>query len=333
MPTPVRRLAAERLEASDGRAEISEDRPVLFTAGCRDWPAFGKWNQDFFHQRHGKVVVPVSRYAQKGHEAEGDRLKLSLGDILSIYEDPSSPKRFRTHGTQAASIDPEMYVAGWHFLRDLPELDDDILIPRLFADNLLPFVNDHIIEYDWKSIFIGSASSHTPVHTDSFYVGVWLALLEGEKTIRYVSSSAHAEMGDRPDLFSQESVASLARRGVSVHEAKLVAGDIAYHPPGWWHQVRNHSFNVAVSFNYISPAFYLPFEQQLLAKAVAPILLRLLELRERIETAPSCSSQATANALSSSGYCERSLRLEQLLSEMGAQMATSRNRVDISTGS
>jgi len=205
---------------------LSRDAPVVFKRGCVGWPAFSKWDFDFFIDHYGERTIPISRYNTKGPEAESDRLK------KSIYEFLTTLKKIRPSQKTGTKID-DSYIAGWHYTKDLPELNDDIVIPNIFSDNILPKVNDEIIKYDWRSLFIGSSVSHTPVHTDSFYVAVWLAVIVGRKTIRYVPSSYHNQMGDRPNLFSEDDLKNLNKNNVPVFEALVEPGDIAYHPPGW----------------------------------------------------------------------------------------------------
>ena len=199
---------------------------------------------------------------------------MPLRELLLLFE------KYQTSKTKDIQ---DLYLAGWHYNQDLPSLADDIDIPHLFDDNILPFVNDNIIKYDWSSIFIGHEDTETPNHTDSFYVAVWLALIVGRKSIRYVSSKHHKIMSDKVDLFDPNTANSLDKQGVSIYEAELESGDIAFHPSGWWHQVKNHTFNIAVSNNYVNQINYLPFMQQLLSKSVLPIMNRVLELDDTFD--------------------------------------------------
>lgn len=298
---------ASNLDLISSESVLVNDAPLIFKGGCLTWPAYRTWSFEYFQSNYGTIDVPVSMYDTKGQQAEADRLHLKLTDFidqLKVIEDHP----------QTTDNNLDSYIAGWHYSSAAPTLNDDIIIPRLFENNLLPFVNDNIIKYDWRSLFIGSCISHTPVHTDSFYVAVWIALIRGSKIIRYVPSRYHKDMAERPNLFSSTDVCTLEKNGVPVYEAIIEQGDIVYHPPGWWHQVKNTSQNIALSFNYIPEEFYLPFEQQLLAKSVAPILLRILELRRGLSN--NFRTEAAINALGSSDYLLRSKKLELLLDEV-----------------
>lgn len=307
------------LSSADNVAVLSKNTPILFKGGCSGWSAFEKWDFDFFRNKYGSVKVPVSQYNKNGPEAEHERLHLSLSEVLASYESIVSD-------ISKVEEAQDFYVAGWHYSRDIPELDDDIYMPEIFSDNVLPLVNDKVLKYDWKSLFIGSSVSHTPAHTDSFYVAVWLALLKGVKTIRYVPSKFHEAMKGSVDLFSVVNEKLFEERNIPIFEAIVEAGDIAYHPPGWWHQVRNNSDNIALSFNYVPPFFYLPFEQQLISKAVLPILVRLLELRGGLPAQE--NTEAIIHALESSSYTERSEKLELLFETVRLEIKNSRLSVD-----
>lgn len=299
----VTSISGEKLQTSTSEELLSGNEPLLFLGGCKNWRAFGVWTPEYFERNFGGVEVPVSRYNVLGPQPESKQERLTLSQVLETWKLDSDQR------------DPEddLYVAGWHFVSTAPSLMDDLEIPPLFSDNLLPDVNDKVLKYDWQSIFIGDARAHTPVHTDSFYVAVWLALITGTKFIRYVSNDHHEAMSHRPDLFDEDEVEFLQQLGVDVYQSCVQAGDIAYHPPGWWHQVKNLSFNVAISNNYVPPMFYFPFEQQLVSKAVVPILSRIATLRENLGNVDVENTEASRAAIGSSRYFYRATKLNLLI--------------------
>jgi len=298
-------------KASFERDHVLKEVPLVIAAGCKGWPASSKWNLAYFRNAHGEIRVPVSRYPSKGNEAPKQKLVMTIADLMTMYE---------RHESSAQNQDPEQYyLAGWHYAKAAPSLLDDIEIPDVFSDNLLPYVNDNIIHYDWSSLFVGHRDTATPNHTDSFYVAVWLALIQGRKTLRYVSSQFHSEMASGLDLFDEDIMGGLDGKGIDIYQAEIVSGDIAYHPPGWWHQVRNHSFNIAVSNNYVNEKNYLPFKQQLLAKAVLPIFSNLSDLDTKFGLEQKYSADIEANTsrmnIKSSKYVENQSKINAFLTE------------------
>lgn len=246
------------------------ERPLLITGGCKDWLAFKKWNLRFFEDIGKSTKVSVSQYRTLGHQSPNERKRINLAQLMSSY-------RNYIEGKQTSFSD--IYLAGWHYLQDFPDLIDDINIPDIFSDNLLPAISDEVFNYDWSSIFIGHKNVETPCHTDSFYVAVWLALIKGRKTFRYVSSKYHNKVYSGMDLFSLEIEEDFHQNGITIYESSVEEGDIIYHPPGWWHQVKNHNFSIAVSNNYLNKRNYLPFEQQLISKTVIPIITKLFQFK------------------------------------------------------
>jgi hypothetical protein len=245
------------------------DQPVLLKGLAADWPAVQKWNPAYFRENFGAKEVTLSHYRSQPHQRNKDKFKSRLADYIDVFEGaaPATEK-----------INRDSYVAGWHFLKNAPELMEDIRIPAPFRDNLLEKIDREIINYDSMSLFIGHSRAETPLHTDSFAVCVWLANLAGRKIIRVVPPVDYENIKNAMDAFDENVVARWHELGIPVFEAVIEAGDVFVIPPGYWHQVRNEGFTVAVSTNFLSPYHFLVFEQQMKAKILTPYL-KLLKLK------------------------------------------------------
>jgi hypothetical protein len=307
----VEKISSKTTKTDFNSHYVLNEKPIIIENGCKDWMAFKTWNVDYFIELGKNIDVRVSRYKKHGHEKPESRSSYDLSELMLLY------KKYEQISTDDLLRD--IYLAGWHYMDDLPNLMKDIKIPEMFADNILPKVNDSVFKYDWSSIFIGHQDTETPCHTDSFYVSVWLALITGEKTIRYVSSNFHEYMYSGIDLFSNGVVYDLNEKGIDVFQSNISSGDIAYHPPGWWHQVKNHSFNIAVSNNYVGLNNYLIFEQQLVAKTVLPILDKLVSLGHTINVESILNTQKTGviskQCLQSSKYLNNQQNMCDFLQE------------------
>jgi hypothetical protein len=245
------------------------DKPVLLKGLANSWAAKDKWTPEYFRENFADKQVALSHYHSQPHQRSKDKFKAKLGDYLNVLEGraPTSER-----------INEDSYVAGWHFLKNAPELLADITIPVLFRDNLLDRIDREIINYDSMSLFIGHSRAETPLHTDSFAVCVWLANIVGRKTIRVVPPIDYENIKNAMDAFDPKVVERWHQLGIPVFEALIEAGDVFVIPPGYWHQVRNEGFTVAVSTNFLSPYHFLVFEQQMKAKILAPYL-KLLKLK------------------------------------------------------
>jgi hypothetical protein len=248
------------------------DQPVLLKQMAAGWPAMKRWTPDYFREKFGRCEVAISHYQSCPEQRPKNKFRSDLATYLDVLEGraPITEK-----------INQDSYVAGWHFKKNAPELMEDIRIPGVFADNLLDRVDREIINYDSISLFIGHSRAETPLHTDSFAVCVWLANLVGRKTIRVVPPVDYKNIRNAMDAFDERVVRLWADLGIPVIEAVIEPGDIFVIPPGYWHQVKNEGFTVAVSTNFMSPFHFLTFEQQLKAKILAPYL-KLLKLKREI---------------------------------------------------
>jgi len=270
------------------------DVPALLKGWCNHWAATRKWTLDFFQQAHGDQVVAVSNYRRATYGQPGVKRKVKLRDYISLAQGHVSPD---------LELGPDDYLAGWHFINDVPDLLQDIEIPPCFQNNILDDVNGAVVHYDSTSLFIGHGSTNSPLHTDSFGVSVWLATIVGRKTVKIVPPEDYQNIKNGMDAFSDEFSDRMQQLGIPVYTVELHAGDILYIPPGHWHQVVNHGVTVAISTNFVGFRHFLPFEQQLRARVVSP-LLKLVRFKKEVlkRAAPSAFS---AQSMRHFGYIEK----------------------------
>ncbi len=248
------------------------DEPTLLKGLANDWPAKQSWTPQFFRENFGNQRVTLSHYQSLSHQRPKQKFKATLAEYLDVIEGEIQP---------CETLNVDSYIAGWHFEKEAKSLSLDLKVPTIFSDNLLNRVNQEIINYDSTSLFIGHSRADTPLHTDSFAVCVWLANLVGKKIIRIVPPVDYQNIRNGMDAFDPKVVEYWSELGIPTFEAEIEAGDVFFFPPGYWHQVRNEGFTVAVSTNYISPYHFLTFEQQLRAKIIKPYL-RLMKLKREI---------------------------------------------------
>lgn len=250
----------------------ASDEPALLKGWACEWPAMSKWTMEYLENEFGDEVVPVSNYVSSLHLKPLEKPRVKLKEYVRFLREGSSSNPVLTQ---------HCYLAGWHFMRTSSRLLQDIVVPDCFRDNILNQVDRPIFPYDSMSFFLGHKDVESPLHTDSFGVSVWLANVVGRKTIRIVPPVDYESVKNGMNVFSEDTVAFLENKGIPILEANLEAGDIVFVPPGHWHHVKNHGITMAISVNFVNRYHFMPFEQQLRAKLVAPYL-KLMELKARV---------------------------------------------------
>jgi hypothetical protein len=270
-----------------GKLRVSGPAPEIFKNCLSSWPAMQNWDLDHLRMRYGNAKVPLSNYKRRPSEPSRKKQKVLLKDYID----------FLTHkGGKQNEIEEDSYVAGWHFAKDFPEIMDQFVLPECFQDNLLIEVNKNVINFDWVSLFIGHDKVESPLHTDSFGVSVWIANLQGMKIVRMVPPIKSDSVYNGLDLFDKNNLEKLTSERIPIFEGLIEKGDILFLPPGYWHQVRNKGFTLAVSFNYVSRQNMILFEQQLKAKLLKPYL-ELVKLKDK-----ALVSRDSHNLISSMSY-------------------------------
>lgn len=230
--------------------------PVVLEASASDWPALRKWTPQYLSERFGDVVVPVREYEGESYS----KTSMTLGDYFRIRESDRGKK---------------LYLAEWKFEKSCPELVRDIWPLKYFSPDLIENLPKNL-RFDRKWMFIGHEFVHTPVHTDSLGTCAWLTMVWGRKTIRMVAPKFATAVADEADLFSDRFIEKAARKGIPVFDTTITAGDTLFIPGKWFHHVRNDSFNLMVTANFVDDMHAIDFVNEMSSRLSAP--LRHLEL-------------------------------------------------------
>ena len=250
---------------------IQGELPVVLKGECRNWPAFSKWTADFFRRNYGDIQVPMSNYKKNPYQPQTQKSSMRIGDYLD--------RAFRISAGEV-SEDEDLYSAGWFFCNGHCELLKDIAVPSYFTENWADRVQK-IIHFDTRSILFGHPKVESPLHTDSFFVSTYFAMLKGQKRMRLVAPEHSAHVRNGLDVFDDALVRELGAKGVPVYDAVIEEGDIVWFPPGWWHHVKNDSFTISMTTSFVSAFHFLPFEQQVRATIMKP-LVRLAQVKDEV---------------------------------------------------
>lgn len=205
--------------------------PVVFKGGATNWPAFKKWDFEFFKEHYGEDEVLISNHR-----------------ILDPYS-KSEPEftNLKTVIENLGTIDAK-YARFNPLLDRHPELQKD-----LDFDWLKKIIGR---KEDFHALFIGSKGTKTPIHNagnDNLFFQIrgrkiwylWDAraiyFLKPEVNRSPAKNSMYDPQNPDPNQFP-----ALAK--VPVYKTILEAGDILYVPSYAWHYVENldHTIGVAI---------------------------------------------------------------------------------------
>ena len=241
---------------------IKKELPVILKAGCRNWVAFSKWTPEFFSSIYGNVEVPMSNYKKDPYQVAQTKPNLKIAEYLRSALGIAAGK---------SDENQDLYSAGWFFCRGYCELLKDVSVPPCFQENWADRVQK-VIHFDTRSILFGHPKVESPLHTDSFFVSTWFAMIRGQKRMRLVPPEYTQYVQNGFNVYDDKLVDELGAHGVPVYDCVIEEGDVVWFPPGWWHHVKNDTFTISLTTNFVSHYHFLPFEQQVRAVLMKPIL-------------------------------------------------------------
>ncbi|WP_082561409.1 cupin-like domain-containing protein [Pseudomonas sp. Root569] len=263
----------ESIDASNAmlfqKKYLMNEKPVILKGMGKDWPAIRRWSADFFRNTYGHVEVPVCYYKSKQQEPYKKQVKIPLKDYIDLAEE----NKF----TNNKNNSEPPYLGGWIFHNEFPELLDDIdMTLPCFPDNWL-YKLPPSISIPPTNLIIGYQQVSSPLHTDSFFVNSVLTMIVGKKTARMVSPLHASVVSNGQNLFNPIIANKVLKQGAEIFEGTVSAGDAFYIPPGWWHNVINCGFTIAVQNLHVDTYRFPLFEQQLRG-FVLPILSKIEDL-------------------------------------------------------
>jgi len=156
-------------EKTDG-SFIERELPVVIRGGAKNWPAYQKWSPEFFTEVYGDVEVPMSNYRKDPYQSASTKPRIAIREYLKIAQ-----------RIAAGETDPseDLYSAGWFFCRGNCELLKDLNLPSYFKTNWAEPVQK-AIGFENRSILFGHQKVESPLHTDSFFVSTYFAMIRGQ---------------------------------------------------------------------------------------------------------------------------------------------------------
>lgn len=229
-------------------------RPVVIEDLTQDWPAYKKWNFDYFREKAGELVVPLydGKPAKGRQNSHGPAMKVPLREYLDILE--------------AGPTDLRMFF--FNLLQNSPELLDDFEYPDLGVKffKKLPV------------LFVGGEGSKVVMHYDMDLANNFHFNFVGQKkVILYppdqtgllykvpfsIVSMEIIDM-DNPDFDKYPALAK-----AKGFETRLSHGDALYIPSHWWHFIKYETASLSMTLRSLPKS----------PKQIAEVLNNLLFVR------------------------------------------------------
>ena len=217
-------------------------RPVVIRGGCKEMPAFKKWNLKYMKEVFGNILVEADVFKSiedmQTTNARGGKHSFK-GEFLEL-----SRKLFN-------KVPPFYYPSNWYLDTDFEPHG------KIIQDRVHPSDDYRNVKHDFKSsisFFMGNdtyTGSHVHIFSD-FLVNV----LVGKK-IFYMWSFT-----DNPDVNSEDfhsvhyNTKNFWKRDHSkmkIYKVELNAGDSMLLPPWWYHAVYSPGFCIGIAKVYIRP--------------------------------------------------------------------------------
>lgn len=237
--------------ASFLQGHFKPQTPVVVEQASWSWPAYTKWNFQYFKEIAGEKIVPLydDRPVDHREKFNEPHARMKMSEYVDLLE--REPTKYR--------------IFLWNILKEIPELRNDFTFPD-FGIKLMKRL---------PMLFFGGSDSSTFMHYDIDLANIFHFHFSGDKECVLFSQSQNKYMYKIPhSLISHESIDFSkpdfdkwpALKYLQGYRAELKHGEMIYIPEGYWHYMK-----------YLTPGFSMslravPRKPANLRKAVYNIL-------------------------------------------------------------
>ncbi|MDB5326412.1 MAG: cupin [Phycisphaerales bacterium] len=214
--------------------------PVVMSNLAKTWPAYSKWNFDYFKHVAGDQIVPL----YDGSKTDGTKK----------VNEPDAQMKFADYLDLIAREPSQLRIFLFNIVSHMPDVKKDYTNP--------PFCDWFVDQF--PAMFFGGGGSSVFMHYDIDAPSIFHTHFVGRKRVTLVSPeftplmyklplSWHAieDINWRDPDFDQFP----ALRGVTAHTTILEHGETLYMPKGWWHFMEYLDGGFSISLRaLVSPA-------------------------------------------------------------------------------
>ena len=208
------------------------EKPVVLEDISESWPAYHKWNFEYFKEKVGDIVVPLydSTPAKAHEKSHGATMKIPMAEYIDILK--------------KGPTDLRMFF--FNLLQNCPELIKDFKYPELGVKffKKLPV------------LFVGGEGSRVVMHYDmdlannfhfNFIGHKKVILYPPDQTgflykVPYSIVSMEIINMDQPD-FNKYPALAMAKG----YQTELEHGDALYIPSKWWHYIKYETASLSLT--------------------------------------------------------------------------------------
>lgn len=265
--------ASRTTSVADNREKVSLDMtlPAILEGLLEEWPQRQCWDIDHILQQHSDTdfVVGATSVEDTGDDSRGS--EYTEGDTAVTMT-------IRAYCEYAARQrdDCPLYIFDDTFLERGGPLVDAYASPGCFVEDFMSVLGEDRPPYRW--MLIGAERAGTALHVDPLETCAWNTLVSGRKRwVLFPPSPEPPQLEPRPharecsrDYIRREGLgdpdADTADSAVhwmqycypllspafgSCFDFIQLPGETVYVPNGWWHNVVNLEFSVAVTENFV----------------------------------------------------------------------------------
>lgn len=215
---------------------VSKNRPVILSGAMEQWPAFQKWNLDYFRQAHGNSIVSIQDGRDSDPHFERNQ-KFHRSEIkFSKFLD-------RLDSTERSN---DFYMTAGN----MSEHKDSLI--KIFADCESLNIGDGYLEGPPDgSLWIGPRGTITPLHFDM--INNLFCQIMGRKRVRMVPSWSMPWVYNDYHVYSDVDAANpdLSAHplfeNATVYDFEIKPGEILFIPIGWWHHLESLDITISLT--------------------------------------------------------------------------------------
>lgn len=201
-------------------AYLNPSQPVVIKNYTRNWPAYSKWNYDYFKQAAGDITVPL----YDSSKVTGDKK----------VNEPATYMKFADYLDLIKQEPSDLRIFLFNIFKEIPSLTKDYSMPD--------FLNGYLDKF--PMMFFGGKGSKVFPHFDLDLSHVFLAHFGGRKKCMLFSPECSDRLYKIPfavhnleeiDFDNPDFETYPALHGLKGQEVMLEHGDILFIPSGWWH--------------------------------------------------------------------------------------------------